>query len=241
MTPAPARIRLELFFDVLSPYTVLCWNTLKQYESLWDLDVKVSPFFLGGVMKMSGNKPPATVAAKGAYMVQDLERQAALFGVPLLQTPSNFFSEAARDVLKCQRTLIAAQQSPAVTDTQVTDLITAFMHGFHSDKSFRDEESNDIHVNESFVLECCKRVGLTEAVSKQLVASMDSPEVKAELRSNTERAVSQGAFGSPTMVVYPIASDEPMLFFGSDRFEQLAHAINKPYYGVQPNNNKAKL
>jgi 2-hydroxychromene-2-carboxylate isomerase len=57
--------------------------------------------------------------------------------------------------------------------------------------------------------------------------------------------VEQGAFGSPTMIVSVPKEDGssggPMLFFGSDRFEQLAHAINKPYHGVQPNKATAKL
>jgi hypothetical protein len=123
------------------------------------------------------------------FQTQDLQRNGELFGVPLLRTPSNFFTAAARDVLKCQRTLVAAQQSPEVSSTQVADLATAFMHGFHVDESFRDKETHEIQVNEAFVLECCKRVGLADAVSEKLVADMNSPAVKAQLRDNTERAV----------------------------------------------------
>ena len=47
------------------------------------MDLVLRPFFLGGVMKMSGNRPPMTVPAKGVYMNKDLDRNAAYFRVPL--------------------------------------------------------------------------------------------------------------------------------------------------------------
>lgn len=37
-------------------------------------DFQLRPIYLGGVMAVSGNKPPMTVAAKGAWMGKDLKR-----------------------------------------------------------------------------------------------------------------------------------------------------------------------
>lgn len=45
------------------------------------MDLVLKPFFLGGVMKASGNKPPMTVASKGLYMHKDLDRNAKYFGI----------------------------------------------------------------------------------------------------------------------------------------------------------------
>ena len=41
------------------------------------------PFFLGGVMKATGNKPPAYLPARGRYLMLDLARNAKYFGVPV--------------------------------------------------------------------------------------------------------------------------------------------------------------
>jgi len=47
------------------------------------MDLVLRPFFLGGVMKETGNRPPMMVPAKGLYMVKDLERNSSYFGIPL--------------------------------------------------------------------------------------------------------------------------------------------------------------
>ena len=47
------------------------------------MDLVLRPFFLGGVMKTTGNKPPMTVASKGFYMQKDLIRNAAYFGIDI--------------------------------------------------------------------------------------------------------------------------------------------------------------
>ena len=52
-----------------------------RYRKHWNMDLVLRPFFLGGVMKASGNKPPMTVASKGIYMEKDLRRNAEYFGI----------------------------------------------------------------------------------------------------------------------------------------------------------------
>ena len=47
------------------------------------MDLKLRPFFLGGIMKESGNRPPMMVPNKGIYMNKDIERIASYFGIPL--------------------------------------------------------------------------------------------------------------------------------------------------------------
>ena len=43
-----------------------------------------------------------------------------------------------------------------------------------------------------------------------------------------------GAYGAPFIVVSGPGLDEDMVFFGSDRFEQMALAMGKPWYGPDP-------
>lgn len=59
------------------------------------MDLILRPFFLGGVMKASGNRPPMMVPSKALYMHKDLARNAAYFGVPLkaIEVLSSLFAE----------------------------------------------------------------------------------------------------------------------------------------------------
>ena len=50
--------RVEFFFDVISPYTYLCWHTLEAYAPRWGFGVEPKPIFLGGVMQATKNTPP---------------------------------------------------------------------------------------------------------------------------------------------------------------------------------------
>lgn len=49
--------------------------------------------------------------------------------------------------------------------------------------------------------------------------------------ANTEEAMELNMFGAPYMVVYLDGADKPECFFGSDRFEQMAMVMGKPYKG----------
>jgi len=57
------------------------------------------------------------------------------------------------------------------------------------------------------------------------------------LQENTELAIEKGMFGAPTIYVTPVKNGQQareMMFFGSDRFEQMAWAIGKVWEGPNP-------
>ena len=56
-------MKLELFYDIVSPYSYLALTTLDRYRALWSMELVLRPAFLGGVMKAVGNVPPAIYAA----------------------------------------------------------------------------------------------------------------------------------------------------------------------------------
>jgi 2-hydroxychromene-2-carboxylate isomerase len=81
---------------------------LRRYQEYWGdrVDVQYIPFFLGGIMQGSKNRPPAAVPgitnnslfqpryidllAKGLYMQKDLARSGKLLGMPRFKQPSVF-------------------------------------------------------------------------------------------------------------------------------------------------------
>lgn len=169
--------------------------------------------------------------ARGAFVAADLERNAELMNVPLLPPPENFFTEVARQVLTCQRFITA---SIARKDSNTEALVDAFISGIHLEPSYRTPE-NTMHIDEAFLTSCLKSAGCSPESAGDLAAEIQTPAVKQQLAENTEEAVGAGVYGSPTMVVSNIPNGrDPMLIFGSDRFEQVAFLCGKPYYGPDP-------
>ena len=76
----PAAI--EFFFDVGSPYSYLAAAEIGALSARTGVPVRWRPFLLGAVFKASGNDMPARVAAKARFMLGDLSRWAAIYGVP---------------------------------------------------------------------------------------------------------------------------------------------------------------
>ncbi|XP_018422141.1 PREDICTED: glutathione S-transferase kappa 1-like isoform X3 [Nanorana parkeri] len=92
-------------------------------------------------------------------------------------------------------------------------------------------EDKDITEPES-ILEAAKKAGMPEDVAKKVLATISSPEVKNKLKETTESALKYGVFGMPSIVAH--INGKPQLYFGSDRFELLAHKLGEKWYGPVP-------
>eukprot|EP00298_Acanthocystis_sp_HF-20_P006101 c16054_g1_i1.p1 GENE.c16054_g1_i1~~c16054_g1_i1.p1 ORF type:complete len:249 (-),score=112.42 c16054_g1_i1:26-739(-) len=236
-----SKTKVEFFFDVISPYTLLAWRVLKSYEKLWNLEIQLKPIFLGGVMQLTGNRPPAMLASRAKFQSDDIRRNAIFFGVPLLPPPQNFFTEVARNSTQIQRLFLAAE-SHGLAQEQIHKIVDAFMNAIHLEKSKRAADGN-LKINEDFLLTCLQSSGLSKEVAETLVKASNSDEMKAKLKAETEDAVKRGMYGSPTMIFHPIPGSSkeqgPFLVFGSDRFEQTAFILQKEWNG--PQNIKSRL
>jgi len=75
------------------------------------------------------------------------------------------------------------------------------------------------------------------------MAASDTAEVKDRLRQQTQRAVELGGFGVPLMAIPTsafvrkppgAAKAGQQIWFGSDRFEQMAFFLGKTWMGPNP-------
>ena len=55
-----------------------------------------------------------------------------------------------------------------------------------------------------------------------MLARIAAPEIKEQLRKNTEEVIARGGFGSPTMFV-----NESDMFFGNDRLPLVEAALRR--------------
>ena len=191
---------LELFWDVGSAYSYLAITQAPGLVAAAGGTLRLRPFLLGGVFKATGNKMPAAVPAKGVYMLKDLARWRAHYGIQL-RLPSEGTPFPLSTVLP-MRVAVAADRAgcgPACCDA----LFQAYWG-----------EGRD--VSQSSVLE---EVLAQADLDPSLLTQATEQENKDALRANTEEAVARGAFGAPTFFV----GDE--MFWGSDRMPMAVKAL----------------
>ncbi|EEQ98759.1 Glutathione S-transferase kappa, putative [Perkinsus marinus ATCC 50983] len=203
--------KLEFFYDVISPYTYLAWQTLKQYSTIWDIRVVLRPVFLGGIMKGSNNRPPAVVLNKGRFMQEDLRLLAA---APNQKIREKLTDSAFKAVWE-DKSLRDAQNNLA----QIND---EFLRGICTTAGLDETDTKKL-------FEDAKTIGkaeLTDTTSEALEVS------QVGCRFEDFRLQKYNAFGAPTIVVH--VCGKPHMFFGSDRWEHIAFLLNKDYYGINP-------
>lgn len=226
-----SRKVIELFYDVVSPYSWLGFEVMCRYRNVWNIDLKLRPAFLGGVMQGSGNKPPGLVPNKFMFMGKDLARLSEYFNVPL-KTPSDPFEAMfKKGSLTAMRFVTAVQAREKGGDAKVEQVSRELWKRIWS-------EDKDITLPES-LSEAALKAGLSESEIKEALELSTSKDIKEKLKSATQAALDYGSFGFPMLVCH--INGNPEMFFGSDRFELMAHCIGEKWLGPLPEKAAAKL
>jgi 2-hydroxychromene-2-carboxylate isomerase len=148
------------------------------------------PFLLGKVFEATGNRAPASIAAKARHLFQDIQFWARHYGVPLVFP--KVFPVNSVAALRAGCAASAAGKGG--------DYAQAIMKAYWA-------EGVDISQPEA-IIAVANRVGLDGA---SLLAQTQDAAIKDQLRANTEEAVKRGAFGAPTFFV------DSQMFWGNDR------------------------
>ncbi|NXH12037.1 GSTK1 transferase, partial [Bucco capensis] len=215
------RTVVELFYDVVSPYTWLGFEVLCRYQHIWNIDLRFRPAFLGGIMQATGNKPPAALPKRAEYILKDVKRMAKYYQVPVKMSADDFQRVIGTNTLGAMRFLTAVDMTQP---RYLEPLSREFWIRFWS-------QHEDISQQES-IMQVAGKVGLPSELSQKLLEMFSSPEVKNRLKETTEEAVKYGVFGMPAVVAH--LDGEPQLFFGSDRLELLSSVLGEKWLGPVP-------
>ena len=192
---------VEFFYDFGSPTVYLAATQLPMLASQASAKVDWRPMLLGGVFKSTGNQSPAVIAAKAAYMNDDLQRFAKRYGVPF-----NWNPHFPINTLALMRGAVAYQDDAAVSLTYREAIFTAIWV----------EERN---LNEPNVIgQVLSDAGLDPG---ELMERIGQQTVNDQLIGNTEQAVNRGVFGAPTFFV------GEQMFFGQDRLDFVTEALSE--------------
>ena len=193
---------IEFYFDFASPYGYFGAARIAALAARHKRDVTWRPFLLGAVFKITGSGPLTSLPLKGGYSKLDIPRTARYYGIPF--TWPSVFPIATQ--APARATYWLEQQKSPQLEAAVLALYRAYF-----------VDSVDISSPES-TADVLARIGIDRAT---LLNAIGDTAIKERLRSETQRAIDRGVFGSP----YVFVGAEP--FWGNDRFDQIERWLER--------------
>lgn len=187
---------IVFYFEFASPYGYFASRQIDDLAATFDRAVEWRPVMLGMMMRQTGARPLFDLPLKADYTRRDLPRFARYLGVPLTMPP----------VLPMNS--LASSRAYYWLYDRAPEQARALAHAvFHAHWG----EGKDLSAPET-VADVASAVDVDRAA---LLAGIGSPEIKVRLRSETERAMEAGVFGSPFFLV------DGQSFWGADRIPQI--------------------
>ena len=190
---------VEYIFDLAAPNGYLAWYPLKDIVARTGSRLVVTPVFLGGMHKLTGNAPPmmrdADVKGKVPYAALEFRRFLDRHGMDRF----SMHPDLPFNSILLQRVLVAADD-----EAQRQSLVDALLPAVWE----QNIDCSDAQVVGAVLADA----GFD---ARALLERTKDDAVKQQLAANTSSAVERGAFGIPTFFV----GDE--MWFGKERLEQL--------------------
>jgi 2-hydroxychromene-2-carboxylate isomerase len=185
---------ITFYLDFISPYAYLAFEQLPQALEGLSYSVTYKPVLLGAMLKHHGQLGPAEVPAKRAWTYRHVLWLGHAHGIPIDMPATHPYNP-----LPHLRLALATTQDGAI-NRHVAETI------------FRDVWQGGGEAGDTARL---------EALAAQLTAVREAagPEVKAQLRSNTDEALAGGAFGVPAYEL------DGRMFWGFDALAMLRAAV----------------
>ena len=195
--------KLEFIFDFASPNAYLSFKILPEILNRTGASLKISPVLLGGLFKLTNNKPPmvAFEEVKGKLEYEMLETQRFVSRHNL--SSFRFNPHFPINSLTLMRGLVVAQK----LDFEQIYLDSVLSAMWEYELKMDDPE---------IAISIWNKAGLD---GEKIMNMTQEDEIKNILKENTEVAVTRGVFGVPTFFV------ESEIFFGKERLGQVEEAL----------------
>jgi 2-hydroxychromene-2-carboxylate isomerase len=187
---------IEFYFDFSSPYGYLGAQRVDAVAAEFGRGVLWRPILLGVMFKITGQTPLVSQAMRGPYAARDMARSARKLGVKFALPDKFPFSS----VYPCRVFYWLDGRSPE----QAREYARAAYHAAFADGKPPAEAEAAADV----------AAGLGHDRTA-VIAGMQEPAVKERLRTEVQRAMDKGVFGSPFVIV----DGEP--FWGNDRLGEV--------------------
>jgi len=182
---------MKFYFDYISPYAYIAWTQIRALAAKYEQTIEPIPVLFAGMLQESGRLGPAETPLLRRWMWKNVMRKCAGLGIPLKPPATHPFNP----LLPLRVTALEMGDDQR---EQLIDLIFAAVWA-------NSQDVTDVQV----VGPLLSQVGLDP---ESAFAQVQLPAVKQRIRENTAAAISNGAFGVPTMIV------DGELFWGHDDF-----------------------
>lgn len=187
---------IDYYFSVISPFTYLAGDGLEKIAASHDAMVTYMPFDIMKVFERNGGTPPGQRhESRQAYRLQELARISKLIDMPINLKPAHFPTNPA----PASYAIVAAQ---AAGGGDVGALVRAVLTACWA-------EDKDI-ARDDIVAAALEQAGFDPGLATS--GLMQGAEA---YHANTEAAVANGVFGSPTYIT------DGQVFWGQDRLVHL--------------------
>jgi 2-hydroxychromene-2-carboxylate isomerase len=188
-----AAQQIDFWFTMGSTYTYLSVSRLADVARSTGITFRWRPFHLLIILQEMKHVPFADKPNKSAYMWRDIERRAAMHGIPA-KLPAPY--PAKQSVLANQVATVGMREGWGA------DFVRAAYRRWFQ---LGQETGSEPNVSESL-----RDIGQDP---RRVLASANAEETKIALVAETDAARELGIFGSPTFAV------DRELFWGDDRLE----------------------
>ncbi len=186
--------RIRFLFDFISHNAYLAWTQVHELAARHSVAVEPVPVLFAGLLKRHGQLGPAEIPGKNRWMLRDCLRKATRLGIDFRPPASHPFNPLVPLRAACVE----------MTDDRRRRLIDAL---------FSAAWAEGLDVSQPAVVGTALTAAGLDGDS--IVAAGDGADARAALRANTDRAIADGVFGVPTMLV------DDQLFWGFDDFPVL--------------------
>lgn len=185
---------IHFYFDYLSGYAYFAWLKIKELAEKRELPLTPHPVLFAGLLNHWGHVGPAEIPPKREWVYKDGFRYAALHGIHFEGPKFHPFNPLL--TLRLSLLEVAGDKQKQVIDA-------LWNAGWGNGIDLGSEKE---------IITALETSGFD---AQTLIEKVKSPLAKETLKTETEKAIAQGAFGVPTIII------ENELFWGSDRFEQI--------------------
>jgi len=198
---------IDFYFDCSSPWTYIAFRNLQTVAAELDEPVSWRPVLVGGIFNSVNKNMYASRedmdSPRNRYQRKDLQDNAREAGLRIVFPPRVFPVNSVKAMRGC---LWIAQDAQA--HSQYLPFVEATFAAYFS----REEDISQDDV----LAAICHEVGIDAPAFLEGIAR---PDIKDQLKANTDEAIRRGAFGAPTFFV----GDD--MYFGNDRLPLLRAAV----------------
>jgi 2-hydroxychromene-2-carboxylate isomerase len=195
---------IEFFFDCSSPWTWIAFHNLQPLARELGVTVRWRPVLVGGIFNTVNPSVyefrQRGVPAKLAYHRKDLQDWARKAGLTINFPPAVFPVNSVKAMRGC---LLLEPEGKLVPFAAAV---------------FAAYWTHDRDISQDAVLaDLCAGIGVEP---QGFLEGIARPDIKAQLKANTDEVIARGGFGSPTIFV---GGDD--MYFGNDRLALVRDAV----------------